>query len=423
MPRASAAPRDLLPAFVFTSAALAIALGVSTGGWAIWEMAFAAGTVLPSHLQLHAHVQLVGFALLFVLGVMFPALPRMLDVPPAPRRVVLTVLVGVGGGALFRAIGQPLAPWAAGRLLSLLSGALELAGIFAFVAWAVEALATRREPGDPFTFHFLLGTAWAMVSAALSAAQAIFLAGHAESEIPGGLVEPFYAVTLYGVVLSWLFAFSSRVAPALLGLPGRTTKGARWVAALQGAGTLLLAAAWIRGIPPLRARALAMTGTLLVSAAVLLFLAASHLLVPLARPLAVPFLRVPFLFLGVFAATSFTAAVAEIGGASVHKFVWDGARHTYTIGFLTLFVVVMSLHVVPLFTGRTLARPQEARLAVVLVAAAAAVRALQIPVALGWGGLALYRLVGTTGIFATAGLVLWAHALVATLRRRPGESA
>jgi hypothetical protein len=52
------------------------------------------------------------------------------------------------------------------------------------------------------------------------------------------------------------------------------------------------------------------------------------------------------------------------------------------------------------------------------VGAAAVARAMQIPVALGWGGLPLYRLVGTSGILATAGLLLWARVLVATLRPR-----
>jgi hypothetical protein len=419
-----AAPRGLTPAFLFTALALALTLGVSTGGWALWQMAFAAGTVLPSHLQLHAHVQIVGFALVAILGVSFPALARILDVPPAPRNVILTVLVGLGGGALFRAIGQPLAPWAAGRLLSLFSGALELAGAFAFAAWAAGARAARRGSSDPFALHLLLGTVWLTVGAALSAAQALFLAGHAEPALPGELIEPFYAVALYGVVLSWLFAFSSRPAPGFHALPRPSARGLRLAAALQGAGVALLAAAWIPGFSPLAVRALTLAGTLLVASAVVLFLAASRILVPLAGSSGVPFLRVPFLFLALFAAVSFAAVAAEVGGASVHKFIWDGARHMYALGFLTLLIVVTSLYVLPPLTGRTLARPRQARLAVVLVAAAAALRALQIPVALGWGGLPLYRLVGTTGIVALVGFLLWARALIATFRlRRPAETA
>src|SRR5450759_5973686 len=350
-----APPLSLLPSFVLSALTLAITLGVSTGGWAIWQMAFATGTVLPSHLQLHAHIQLLGFAGVFILGVALHALPRILGAVPPSRRVLFTVLVGVGGGALLRAFGQPLAPWAAGRFLSLLSGALELAGVLAFAAWALPILAVRRSFGDPLSLHVLLGSVWAALAAVLSGAQSLFLAGHAESQIPGGLVEPFYAIALYGFVLSYVLGFASRMVPAFL-----------------------------------------------------LFLAAGRILAPFAKAPGALSLRAPFAFLGLYAAISVAACIGELFGASVHKFVWDGARHVYTIGFLTLLIVGMSLRIVPAFTGRTLARPREARLALALVSAAAVVRALQIPVALGFGGLPLYRFVGTTGVFAAAGLLLWA---------------
>jgi hypothetical protein len=381
-------------------------------------MAFATGTVLPSHLQLHAHVQLLGFAGVFIFGVALHALPRILGAAPPSRRVLSTVLVGVGGGALLRAFGQPLAPWAAGRFLSLLSGALELAGVFAFLAWVLPVLAVRRSLSDPLSLHVLLGSVWAGLAAVLSGAQALFLAGHVESEIPGSLVEPFYAIALYGLVLSFVLGFASRMVPAFLGLPRPTTKSARPVAALQATGVLLLAAAWIPGLTPSASRGFMLAGMLFLAAAILLFLAAGRILAPFAMAPGALSLRAPFAFLGLFAAISVVASIGEIAGASVHKFVWDGARHVYTIGFLTLLVVGMSLRVVPAFTGRALVRPRQARLALAFVGAAAVVRALQIPVALGWGGLPLYRLVGTTGVFATIGLLLWAHVLVATLRPR-----
>ena len=417
-----APPRTLFPTFVFTALTLAVTLGVSTGGWAIWRMAFATGTVLASHLQLHAHVQLLGFAGLLILGVALHALPRILGVASPSRRVLFTVLLGIGGGALLRAIGQPLAPWATGRFLCLLSGALELAGAFAFAAWALPVLAGRRASSDPLSLHVFLGTVWAVLAAVLSGMQSLFLAGHAESEIPGSLVEPFYAVALYGLVLSFVFGFASRIVPAFLSLPRPSAKSAQPVAALQAAGVILLAAAWIPGFLP-ASRGLMLLGTLLLAAAVLLFLAASRILSPFVKAPGALSLRVPFAFLGLFAAISVAACVGELTGAAVHKFVWDGARHVYTIGFLTLLIVGMSLRIVPAFTGRTLARPREARLALALVSAAAVVRALQIPVALGFGGLPLYRLVGTTGVFAAAGLLLWAHVLVATLRPRAARAA
>jgi len=421
---ATAAPsRNLLPSFVLTALMLAVTLGVSTGGWAIWQMAFAVGTVLPSHLQLHAHVQLLGFAGLFIFGVALHALPRVLGAAPPSRRVLFAVLVGVGGGALLRAFGQPLAPWPAGRFLSLLSGAFELAGVLTFLGWALPVLAVRRPFGDPLSLHVLLGSLWAALAAALSGAQSVFLAGHAESEIPGALVEPFYAVALYGLVLSFVFGFASRMVPAFLSLPRPTPKSARPVAALQAAGVLSLTAAWIPGLTPTASRGFALAGTLLLAAAILLFLAAGRILAPFAKSPGALSLRAPFAFLGLFAVISIAASIGELAGASIHKFVWDGARHVYTIGFLTLLVVGMSLRVVPAFTGRALVRPREARLALAFLGAAAVVRALQIPVALGWGGLALYRLVGTTGLFATAGLLLWAHVLVATLWPRKSTAS
>lgn len=411
------APRNFLPSFVFTALVLAVTLGVSTGGWAIWQMAFAVGTVLPSHLQLHAHVQLLGFAALFILGVALHALPRILGAAPPSNRVLFAVLVGVGGGTLLRAFGQPLAFWGAGRFLSLLSGAFELAGVFAFLAWALPVLAVRRSFRDPLSLHVLLGSLWAALAAVLSGAQSIFLAGHATSELPGGLVEPFYAVALYGLVLSFVFGFASRMVPAFLGLPRPTARSARPVAALQVMGVLLLALAWVPGLTPPVSRAFVLGGTTLLASAVFLFLAAGRMFAAFSRAPGALSLRAPFAFLGLFAAISVAACLAELSGASVHKFVWDGARHVYTIGFLTLLVVGMSLRVVPAFTGRALQRPREARFALAFVGAAAVVRALQIPVALGWGGLPLYRLVGTTGVFATAGLLLWAYVLVATLKR------
>ncbi len=411
------APRSLFPFFVFTALALAVTLGVSMGGWAIWRMAFATGTVLPSHLQVHAHVQILGFGALFIFGVALQAIPRIFGTAPASRPVLIVVLLGIGGGALLRAVGQPLAPWAAGRLLSLLSGALELMGALTFAAWALPVLVPRSAASDPLARHALAGTMWGVTAAGLSAAQAAFLAGHVTSEVPARLLEPFYAIALYGFVLSWVFGFASRMVPAFIGVPRPSWGSARAAAALQGAGVLLLASAWIPGPPAAVSRALTLGGTLLLAAAIAVFLAASRILAKFPGGPGTRSIRAPFVFLALFAAVSVCACAAEISGASVHKFVWDGARHLYTIGFLTLLVVAMSLRVVPAFMGRALARPREAKAAIALVAAAAAVRALQIPVALGWGGLPLYRVVGTTGIFATAGFLLWVDVLVATLRR------
>ncbi len=215
-----APPRNLLPSFVLTALALAVALWASqraagrSGRWpSPWARFFRpifSSTRTSSSSGSPASSSSASRSTPFRASWE----PRR-----RPNRVLFTVLVGVGGGALLRAFGQPLAPWAAGRFLSLLSGAFELAGVFAFLAWALPVLAVRRSFGDPLSLHVLLGSLWAALAAVLSGAQSIFLAGHAESEIPGGLVEPFYAVALYGLVLSYVLGFASRMVPAFLGPP------------------------------------------------------------------------------------------------------------------------------------------------------------------------------------------------------------
>jgi NnrS protein len=412
----SALKRPLFPFFVIAAMSLTLSLGVSTGAWALYRMAFAAGTVLPSHLQLHAHVQILGFAGLFIFGVALQALPRVLGAPLPDRTTVLTVLCGVGGGALLRAIGQPLTPWAAGRFLSLLSGILELSGVLAFAAWALPVLLVRRTRQDPFSLHVLAGTVWAVLAAVLSAAQSLRLAGHPEPELPPSFVEPFYFVALYGFVLSYVFGFASRMVPAFLRLTAPSRRSAAVVASLQAAGVLLALAAFFPGLETGVTRRLGLFAAVLVGMAALIFLASSGILNPRGWRLADLPIRSAFLALGLFAAFFGGSAVAELAGRTVHKFVWDGARHLFTIGFLTLLIVAMSLRVVPAFSGKVLARPRRARVAVALVGIGAFVRALQIPVAFGWGGVELYRVVGTAGLFVAAGVVLWGQVLISTLR-------
>ncbi len=403
----------VFPLFVVSSLGLALTLGVSTGLILLWRMAFASGTVLASHVQLHAHVQILGFAGLFVFGVALHALPRILGAPAPSRRLALTVLGGIGGGVLLRAIGQPLAPWAAGRLVSLLSGPAELLGAFAFASFALPILRARARDGDPLASHLLAGTLWLLVTAALSGGQALHLAGHADAELPSALTEPFYSVSLYGFLLSFILGFSSRMVPAFLGRQGPRFWGAPATLALQTAGLLAALGAALPGCPADAARLLGQVSALLLAGAVAAFLAASGL----PGRTGDPALRAPFAALGLWALLSAGAAGFEIATSRLaHKFVWDGARHLFTLGVLTLLILVMSARVVPAFSGRPLGAPRAMRGAILLVATGALLRFLLVPVGVGIGGLPLYRLVAFSGIAVAAGLLLFGWVLFRTFR-------
>jgi hypothetical protein len=394
------------PAFLGASLALAILLGVSTGAWELLAMAFSVGPVLPSHLQLHAHVQLLGFAGLLFAGAAFKALPRVAAAAPAASRPARFVLAALGGGVFLRAMGQPVAPWAAGRLVCLVAGALEAAGIYLFAAWALPALLRSGPFRTPRVLHAFFAALFLAAAGIVAAAQALRLAGHAEAELPATFVEPFYAIGLYGFALSFGFALVSGFGDPEK-VPERRKSGSVVVMLqLVGVACLLGAAALST------ARNLFLLGTVLVASSAIGFLGSRAARGRRSERGGV-FQRLALVALLLFSLVSLGAVAAEIAGKTVHKFVWDGARHLLTMGFVTLLLLDAELRFLPGARVRT----RLARAGIGLAGAAALLRALQIPVAFGWGGLPLYRVAGTSGVFAFAGLLVYAAGVLPALRK------
>ena len=410
--------------FVGSSLSLALCLGVSTGAWTLFQMAFGAGRVLPSHTQLHGHVQVLGFAGLFVAGIALFALPRILGAAPPSARLQSIILAGLGGGVLLRALGQPLTPWAAGRLLCLLSGALELAGSFALASWVLPATRPVARAGDPLARHALAGGIYAVVAAAASAVQALWLSSHPEGELPVPLTEAFSFVGLYGFVLAFVYAFASRMVPVQIGLPP-VKRWQRSAALLQALGVLFALAAFaLYDSEPVLSRRLERTAYLAVAVSAISYLAASGLLrrgVRADGPRPRRTLRLPVAALLLWALLVLSAAVYEIAaGSYAPRLVWDGARHLFTIGFLTLLIVVLGSRIVPAFAGRPPAPAGLDTWVIGLVALSAGLRLLEVPVGLGVASPLVYRLAGLSGFVAFAGLSVFAYGLFRALRSAPG---
>jgi hypothetical protein len=409
--------------FVGSSLSLALLLGVSTGAWSLFQMTFGVGAVLPSHTQLHGHVQILGFAGLFIAGIALFALPRILGTPPPPARLQSIVLLGLGGGVFLRALGQPLAPWAAGRLLCLLSGGLELAGAFAFAWWVTSAARDAARAGDPLARHVLAGGIYAVATAAISALQALWLSGSPEPRLPLPLTEAFSFAGLFGFVLAFVYAFASRMVPVQIGLPP-VRHWQRSAALLQALGvTTALVAFALYDAEPVLSRHLELAAYMAVALSAVSYVTSSGLLKKSARadgPRPRWALRLPVAALLLWALFVLAAVVYEIAsGVYAHRFVWDGARHLFTLGFLTLLIVVLGSRIVPAFAGRPPAPALLRTGAIGLVALSAALRLLQVPVGLGAGGPLLYRLAGLSGFVAFAGLALFAGGLFRALRSAP----
>ena len=114
---------------------LTSALAVPQGSW--W----------PALAQAHGHLQLYGWAGLFVLGVAFHFLPRLRGTPLAAPWLVPWVLGLQVAGPLLRALSQPLVtttPAVIWRVLLLASGMLECAALVGAVL--LLGLTARRGP-------------------------------------------------------------------------------------------------------------------------------------------------------------------------------------------------------------------------------------------------------------------------------------
>src|SRR5262249_52008166 len=91
----------------------------------------------------------------------------------------------------------------------------------------------------------------------------------------------------------------------------------------------------------------------------------------------------------------------------------DAARHTFTIGFLTLLIIGMSLRILPVFSGRRLWSPKLAYATYGLVLAATGLRLLQYPAAFRP---VFYEIGSYMGIPVVLALVLFTLNLVRTMR-------
>ena len=91
-----------------------------------------------SHAQVHGHLQVLGFAGLFVVGVACKLIPRFGNgEAPAPATVT-AILWCLGLGVLARAVGQPLVPYTPVAAAVTIAGAgLELVGALLFARVAI----------------------------------------------------------------------------------------------------------------------------------------------------------------------------------------------------------------------------------------------------------------------------------------------
>ncbi len=428
-PASAAAPFS--PHFLLGSLLLTLTLGATTGMVNLIRIA-AGGDVPISHRQIHGHTQVLGFAALFLMGIAYHALPRILGIGglrPASARPAFWLMFS---GVILRNAGQPLGVYPIGRLLSLLSAGLEVASILLFAVFSFRLLARVRrgkdDRSDPILGFVALGTIFFVVAAAFLAAQGLWLAGHVEAAAPAALTEPFYFAALYGFLLAWIYGFGNRVVSLFLGV-GPAVRGTPQTAmALQALAVPLALTSYLPVLSMRSALLLRDAGMSAAALSALVYLAGHGFLwrratLPMLAAPGRPTLAIRCAFgcLGLWAVLELGAvALVRLTRIPAQNLWWaDAARHVYTIGFLTLLIVGMSLRILPVFSGKRLWSPRLALATYALLLGATVLRLLQYPAAFAP---VLYQIGSFMGIAVVLALVLFVFNLVRTMRA-PSASA
>jgi hypothetical protein len=429
-PAASAPPFS--PHFILGSLFLTLTLGATTG--MINLLRIAAGADVPiSHRQIHGHTQVLGFAALFLMGIAYHALPRILGIgsrTPASSRTAFWLMFS---GVILRNVGQPLGFYPAGRALSFLSAGMELIAGVLFASFVFGLLREMREGKydrrDPIIRFVRLGTILFVGALGMVAAQGIWLAGHPETALPPALTEPFYFLALYGFLLAWIYGFGNRVVSLFLGVgPARRHTPEAAMAAL-GAASLLYCAGWLPFLAAPLALALRDAGLALAGLSAVVYLSGNGFLwrkadFPMMKTPGSPTfaIRAAFACLGLWALLEIAAVVLSRATPLPAQNLWwaDAGRHIFTIGFLTLLIVGMSFRILPVFSGKRLWSPALARVTYGLLLGATAMRLLQYPAAFRP---LFYEIGSYMGIPVVVALLCYMFNLLRTMRAKPPGAA
>lgn len=316
-----------------------------------------------AHAQVHGHLQVIGFAGLFVLGVAARLIPSFGGRPLAGGSLLCAAFWLVLAGLLCRAIGQPLADHAPFAVLMVVGSVSEALGALAALLVVARTLRPWSARTSPSAMLLTASMAWLTAQAGMGAWWILELAGEGERLLGGNENSVLLQAQVFGFLLSAFIGVGLRSFPSFFG--ARLPEG-RWLwslAALLQVGIVV----WTAGLlwatrDGDRARAASATGQLAVGMALIGVGTAvgwwrrGNRLAPASRHFAWS-LRLILAWLTVTGALlTATAARALLDGSIVSSLQIDAIRHIFLIGVITLAISVMGQLILPEFASERLLR-------------------------------------------------------------------
>jgi hypothetical protein len=409
--------------FIKTALVSTLTLGASFGAYNLLWIHLALGPLPPSHNVAHAGFQVFGFVLLFIMGVSYHAFPRFMGVE-LRRRTLARVTLWTAIAALLSICYGRFGALLPGTAPTLLVGALlELVTVagWAFVLASTARHATSR---DPFLRFLTAGTLWWNVAAVLLVISGVagVLAGNADAACSWN--EAIYAAALFGGAFSWVQGMILRTGPAFLETHADRPKIATAAFALSQLGALLLVIGRAR-LGETGGSTLTSFGLIATAGSVCTLALAIQ---PFRRGISVEGAAADFRWMiqlafgaGIlFAALATAYALIELLTGGGTKMMFDGARHAFALGFVTLTIFAYAGRVLPVFGGVDLRHARLRAVGGYLIAAGVLLRQAQVAASLGadprW-----MMVSGISGIVALTGVVLCSVSIWSTLGAKAQE--
>jgi uncharacterized protein involved in response to NO len=404
-PRAVAAGAHarMLAVYVGTALLFMLLPGTFLGVWNLIETSTRQNAMLvsPAWMQAHGHAQVFGWVATFILGIGLYSVPV---VRPGAARSLGAAWVcwalWTTGVALRWYANVSGTEW---RVLLPLSATLELVAFLIFFTAMSAHRSAPSVPGGAGLWVKIVVTASVGfgLTLVMNLALAVYLSWHGDSPaIPHALNQRFLTLMTWGFLAPFVWAFSTKWLPVLLGLQPLRTRLLAAAVIVNTAGVVLTLAGWGG-----RTTVLFVVATVAAVAGLRLFEPAErpaktfgvHWTFPL-------FVRLAYGWLLVAATLGVAAAAWDVSGG-----IWGASRHAFTVGFISMMVFSIGQRVLPAFAAAApLWSPRLMFVSVLLLAVGCALRvtteiiAYQHDVSWAWSALPVSAIVEMAAITAFA---------------------
>lgn len=335
----------VLALYIATGLIFLLLPGTFLGVWNLLQVSarHSVSLVSPAWLQAHGHAQVFGWVATFILGIGFYSIP-IVRAGARPSLMAARVCWALWtAGVALRWIATVYAwHW---RVLVPLSAVLEVAAFAIFFRTVSQhrpaaGRSTRLDPWIRVVIAAAIGFALTLVMNLLLSVSVAW--GGVSPEFPHNWNQRFLTMATWGFLAPFVWGFSSKWLPVLLGLPRIWSRGVMLAVAVNTTGVLLTLAGWGS-----TATVLFVLASALAAGSLRLFERAVqpaktrgvHWTFPI-------FVRTAYVWLLVAAVLGVAAARWDVSGG-----IWGASRHAFTVGFVSVMVFSIGQRVLPAFAA------------------------------------------------------------------------